>query len=796
MDPGSGWSRHDGEGYTIHAQRPAYAVLAFAESVARGLEDHPRWLSCTYLYDKRGSEIFEKITEQPEYYQTRTENGILERTAGDLRQEVGDATVIELGSGSSTKTRHILSAWTAHGPSRYVPLDVSQAALEGACQDLAARFPSLAVEGLAATYEQGLPVATQLSPLMLVFLGSTIGNFKPAELDTFLDMISGRLQSGDHFLLGIDLVKKIDRLERAYNDAAGWTDRFTLNLFERMNRDLGCRIPADAVEHVSYYNDRLDRIEIFARFKREVLLEIPSLKRSFRLAAGEMVLTEISRKFRVSDVAANMNRYGLSLVRAETDPDDLFAVLLFRRRQRAPVPDSRKRVVETLLRRVRSRTLELVAPLIGRGTGEVSPSLAAECAGHVDSIASFEKTWLVDALKAPSDEPSARTHTRSSEPPSAAASDRSDSISQEPGRVGAIDHLEDPPRSARSSPPAILDDALANLAVLHREALACLAAAELDPTRRLGMGGRIHLQMGSHEAACQELILQAIQEHGDPSFEPLEPDAAPPRPDHSPAGDMVLVPAGAFVIGASPGSGTPDHDQPSHRVDLAAFYLDATAVTNGQFLAFMADGGYERPDLWSRSGWTWRQAHGITAPGQWYRDADGWTVRLFDEPLAIDPKRPVNHVSWYEADAFAGWAGKRLPTEQEWEKAAACDPETNSVRPYPWGVIPATHDHANLDQRLGQPTPVGSYPRGRSFYGCHQMLGDVWEWTASPMAPYPGFEPFPEERHSAALFAGGRMVLRGGSWATLAVAVRNNSRRGAPPGDRSLFAGFRCARDT
>jgi len=785
MAPGSGWSRHDGKGYIIHAQRPADAVLAFAESVARGLEDHPRWLSCTYLYDKRGSEIFEKITEQPEYYQTRTENGILERTARDLREAVGDATVIELGSGNSTKTRHILSAWTAHGPARYVPLDVSQAALEGACRDLAARYPSLTLEGLAATYEQGLPVATRLSPLMLVFLGSTIGNFKPAELDTFLDMISGRMQSGDHFLLGIDLVKKIDRLERAYNDAAGWTDRFTLNLFERMNRDLGCRIPADAVEHVSYYNDRLDRIEIFARFTREVLLEIPSLERSFRLAAGEMVLTEISRKFRISDVAANMNRYGFSLARAETDPDDLFAVLLFRRRRRAPVPDSRKRLVETLLRRVRNRTLELVAPLVDRGAGEVVPALAAECARHLDSMAAFEKAWLVDALTSPAGEPGARDNSsRESEREPTAGHDASRESEGEPAT------------RSRTSPTAILDDALARLAALHREALACLAAAELDPTRRLGMGGRIHLQMGSHEAICQELILQAIQEHGDPSFEPLELDAAPPRPDHSPAGEMLLVPAGAFVIGAAPGSGTPDHDQPSHRVHLAAFYLDATAVTNGQFLAFMADGGYRRPELWSRSGWIWRQAHAIAAPGQWHQDEDDWSLRLFAEPLAIDPDRPVNHVSWYEADAFARWAGKRLPTEQEWEKAAACDPETNTVQPYPWGVTPATHDHANLDQRLGQPTPVGSYPRGRSFYGCHQMLGDVWEWTASPMAPYPGYEPFPEERHSAALFAGGRMVVRGGSWATLAAAIRNNSRRGATPGDRSLFAGFRCARDT
>jgi iron(II)-dependent oxidoreductase len=155
----------------------------------------------------------------------------------------------------------------------------------------------------------------------------------------------------------------------------------------------------------------------------------------------------------------------------------------------------------------------------------------------------------------------------------------------------------------------------------------------------------------------------------------------------------------------------------------------------------------------------------------------------------------VVHISAHEAEAFSRWAGGRRPTEAEWEKAAAWDPERVRSRRFPWGDTPPTHDHANLEQRLWQPVAVGSYPRGRSFYGCHQMLGDVWEWTASPYLPYPGFEPFPDAARSPTTFAHQRRVLRGGSWATPAIAIRNTVRRAALPEDRRPFAGFRCVRD-
>lgn len=333
---GNGWRRCYGANYLVHLDAPADAPLEFADSVVRGLEDHPRWLDSRYLYDDAGSAIFERITAQPEYYQTRTEERLLAAHAGDIRDSVGDVTLVELGSGSSTKTRRLLRAWCSRGTSRYVPIDINARVLESACRELVATFPGLAVEAIAASYERALPVVAKVSPLQLAFLGSTIGNFDVAETERFLAMIAASLSPGDTFLLGLDLVKDPVVLEAAYNDAAGWTARFTLNLFARMNRELGAGVPLDAVEHVAFYNDRLERIEIYARFLREVHIQVRSLDRSFRIAPGEMIRTEISRKFRPEVIAAMASAFGFAHERTYPAPDDSFAVLLLRRTSKLP----------------------------------------------------------------------------------------------------------------------------------------------------------------------------------------------------------------------------------------------------------------------------------------------------------------------------------------------------------------------------------------------------------------------------------------------------------------------------
>ena len=300
------------------------------------LRRRPREIPSKHLYDQRGSMLFERICELPEYYQTRTEERLLAAAAADIRERAGDVTLVELGSGSSAKTRRLLEAWCERGASRYVPIDISGGMLETACRDLAATFPELAVEGIAASYERALPLIGMVSPLLMLFLGSTIGNSDRPEIAASLETIAGNVSPGDRLLLGVDLVKGKRRLEAAYNDAAGWTARFTTNLFARMNRELGSRVPLDAVEHVAFYNERLERIEIYARFRRRVDIDVPLLERSFRIESGEMIRTEISCKFRVDDVEAMAARHGLVLETTYQDAEGLFAVLLLRRAARLP----------------------------------------------------------------------------------------------------------------------------------------------------------------------------------------------------------------------------------------------------------------------------------------------------------------------------------------------------------------------------------------------------------------------------------------------------------------------------
>jgi len=306
---------------------------AFALSVARGLSARPRQLDCRYLYDEIGSELFSRITEQPEYYPTRAEAEILADHADELARELGGAALCELGSGTSEKTRLLLDAWgrRAEGDFHYVPVDIDPAVLRGAAADLARRHPRLRISGLATSYENALVRLRDVTPKALVFLGSTLGNFEPAEMEKFLHQVDAALQPGDAFLLGVDLVKDPAVLEAAYNDAAGVTERFTLNLFERMNRELDAGIPEKAVEHVAFWNDRLDQIEIYGRFLQDVRIELAGLEQRFDVAEGEMVLVEVSRKFRVDAMGERLAHHGLRLERAWTDRAGRFAVLLLKR---------------------------------------------------------------------------------------------------------------------------------------------------------------------------------------------------------------------------------------------------------------------------------------------------------------------------------------------------------------------------------------------------------------------------------------------------------------------------------
>ena len=304
-------------------------------------------------------------------------------------------------------------------------------------------------------------------------------------------------------------------------------------------------------------------------------------------------------------------------------------------------------------------------------------------------------------------------------------------------------------------------------------------------------GGFVYGMVVQHEHQHDETMLATLQLMTAPGYRPL----APSPPSGSPVPDEVHVPAGPFVIGTDDEAWAYDNERPAHVVDLPAFRIDAAPVTNGAYAGFVADGGYDERRWWTDEGWAWRQKAGLQAPEFWMAEDDGgwWRNRFgWREDLPLD--EPVQHVCWFEADAFARWAGKRLPTEAEWEKAASWGPGGNKSS-WPWGDAEPTGSHANLDGRHFRPAPVGAYPDAVSRYGCHQMIGDVWEWTSSDFEPYPGFVTFPYREYSEVFFGSGYKVLRGGSWATSAMAVRTTFRNWDHAIRRQIFSGFRCARD-
>jgi iron(II)-dependent oxidoreductase len=254
------------------------------------------------------------------------------------------------------------------------------------------------------------------------------------------------------------------------------------------------------------------------------------------------------------------------------------------------------------------------------------------------------------------------------------------------------------------------------------------------------------------------------------------------------------VPGGPCTLGASRDGFSYDNERPRHRTDVRGFRIGRTPITNGTWLTFVEGGGYERREWWSDEGWAWKEEYDITRPAGW--TADLGHERRFDRlaPLAAD--RPVIHVSWYEADAFARAHDARLPTEAEWEKAATWDPASGRARRYPWGErTPVPGVHANLDGQGGGTEGAESHPDGASPFGCLSMVGDVWEWTASPFLRYPGFvaDPYPE--YSEVFFGRRFRVLRGGSWATRAQVASGTFRNWDFPQRRQIFAGLRIARD-
>jgi iron(II)-dependent oxidoreductase len=407
------------------------------------------------------------------------------------------------------------------------------------------------------------------------------------------------------------------------------------------------------------------------------------------------------------------------------------------------------------LEAVRERTLALFAPLphehlVGQHSALMSPPLWD--LGH---IAAYEELWLARRLG---------------------------------GRAPLHPELEDvydaaeTPRRVRGQ-VAILDEAAARryLTVVRERTHEALAACDLsaggDP---LTSRGFVFEMVAEHEAQHTETILQALQMLPAGAYRPPVGRALPAPPRAESGREWVEIPAGTFVMGAEGAGFAYDCERPRHTRRLDGFLMARDPVSVGDQIGFIGDGGYHRRELWTEEGWRWREQEGADAPLYWERDGEGgWLVRCFDRVEAADPSRVLCHVSAHEADAHARWAGARLPTEAEWERAALGA-----------GRRPSS---TNLDQLAFSTASIGAYRPAPS--GCRHMLGDVWEWTSSTFAGYPGFRAFPYPEYAEVFFGGGYRALRGGSWATQPIVARVSFRNWDLPQRRQIFSGLRLAKD-
>jgi gamma-glutamyl hercynylcysteine S-oxide synthase len=410
-----------------------------------------------------------------------------------------------------------------------------------------------------------------------------------------------------------------------------------------------------------------------------------------------------------------------------------------------PVPREKYRAA---LAEARDRTLRLVAPIADDDLDRVHSPLMSPLAWDLGHIAAFEDLWLCG-------------HAGGLEP-------------LRPDLMAVYDASETPRAERGDIPYLRRDAALEYMGEVRERALAVLERVDLSPDGdRLNANGFVWDLLIQHEHQHNETMLQTLQlaQPGvlapDRSAHAGELDDRPavaggPAHDDS---DAVSVAAGSFVIGDAGTGFAYDNERPRHEVDVPAFAIDRKPVTNGAYLRFVQDGGYERPELWSEAGWAWRSEEAARGPLYWTGNGQ---ERRFDRVEPLELGLPVMHVSWFEADAYARWADGRLPTEVEWEKAA---------------TVVGGDERGHLDQLDFGPGPAGPF------------VGDCWEWTASVLGGYPGFRAFPYPEYSEVFFDSGYRVLRGASWATRPSVARVTFRNWDLPQRRQIFAGFRCAYD-
>ncbi|MEJ2482528.1 MAG: SUMF1/EgtB/PvdO family nonheme iron enzyme [Gemmatimonadota bacterium] len=455
-----------------------------------------------------------------------------------------------------------------------------------------------------------------------------------------------------------------------------------------------------------------------------------------------------------------------------------------------------REALRTGLEATRDRTLQLVAPLAVSLLERQHSSLMSPISWDLGHIAAFEELWLVRRLG---------------------------EVSSEQEIERAFDAFRTPRASRGQLAIPNVDFLERRLAEVRVKTLEGLETVDLASENPLLRDGYVYEMVRDHEAQHQETILQAILLIGDASYRPVIREPIPMASAGAPPPGFVRVPAGPFAMGDGSRQFCYDNERPVWEASTGAYEIARYPVTNAEYNEFIAAGGYADDTLWSSEGRHWREKEGFSAPGGWYpagssgpdRSEKAAGVPSPDEARAaaraggmaswvritalgeekIRPDAPVAHVSYWEAEAYACFAGARLPNEREWEKAAAWDPRTGRTRRYPWGDEVSHTGRANLDQLRFGIAPVAAYPAGRSALGCWDMLGNLWEWTSSEFRGYPGFRPFPYEEYSSVFFGPEYRVLRGGSWATRPSVARTTVRNWDFPIRRQIFSGFRLARD-
>jgi L-histidine Nalpha-methyltransferase len=316
----------------VHAPDKSFAI---GHDAIEGLMKSPKSLPAKYFYDDRGSELFEQICELPEYYVTRTETEILQTFSHEIAKLTGSCELVELGSGSATKTRILLDAYDKLGyPLRYMPIDISAGILESSAFALLADYPTLKVHGLVSTYEQALQRLNlpQLPTRMLCFLGSTLGNLNSMECDLFFEQVAGALRMGEYFLLGVDL-QASDRKPKAliyaaYNDSQAVTAAFNLNMLSHLNQKFDGNFDLTSFQHSAIYNERSHQIEMYLTSTKAQTVTMRSLSAKTTFQSSEAILTEISRKFNLKELEADLSHRGLQKIRVWTDPNQWFGLML------------------------------------------------------------------------------------------------------------------------------------------------------------------------------------------------------------------------------------------------------------------------------------------------------------------------------------------------------------------------------------------------------------------------------------------------------------------------------------